>query len=167
MSSPAAERRAKARKDVHERALGLLAVRPRSRRELERRLQAAGYDGDEIADELARLEGVGLIDDEAFARALAEQAFDRRKAGRRAVAGALAAKGVAPSVAEAVLDDLGGDGDDGRADELARARAMRLTGVPPDRAFQRLMGFLVRRGHSPEVARRAARRALDVEASED
>jgi regulatory protein len=155
------------RKDVHERALGLLAVRPRSRRELERRLLAAGFDADEVAGELERLEGVGLVDDEAFARALAEQAFERRKAGRRAVVGALAAKGVAPSVTESVLADLGGDGDEERADDLARARAVRLRGVPPDRAFQRLMGFLVRRGHSPEVARRAVRRALELEASED
>ena len=40
-------------KDVHERALGLLAVRQRSRRELERRLEGAGFDPEEIADPLA------------------------------------------------------------------------------------------------------------------
>ena len=154
-------------KDVHERALGLLAVRQRSGRELERRLLAAGFDADAVADELGRLEGVGLIDDEAFARAVAEHAFTRRKSGRRAVASALAAKGVSPAVAGAVLDDLGGDADDDRADELARARAVRLVGVPPDKAFQRLAGFLMRRGHSPEAARRAARRALAVNDLED
>jgi regulatory protein len=155
------------RRDVHERALGLLAVRQRSRRELERRLLAAGFDGDEVAGELERLQGVGLIDDEAFARAVAEHAFERRKAGRRAVASALAAKGVAPSVAAAVLDDLGSEGDEARADELARARAVRLAGLPPERAFQRLTGFLVRRGHPPEAARRAARRALSLDGSDD
>ncbi|HSL10577.1 MAG TPA: regulatory protein RecX [Actinomycetota bacterium] len=151
------------RKDVHERALGLLAVRPRSRRELERRLSAAGFDDDEVADELERLERVGLVDDEAFARALAEHAFERRKAGRRAVASALAAKGVAPAVASAVLDDLDGAGDADRADDLAQARAVRLAGVPADKAFQRLTGFLVRRGHAPEAARDAARRALRLD----
>jgi regulatory protein len=155
------------RRDVHERALGLLAVRQRSRRELERRLRGAGFDGDEVAGELERLERVGLIDDEAFARAVAEQAFTRRKSGRRAVASALSAKGVDPSVATAVLDDLGGEGDDERAADLARARAVRLAGVPPDKAFQRLSSFLMRRGHSPEAARRAARQALDVDASGD
>ena len=153
-------------KDVHERALGLLAVRQRSRREIERRLLASGFDGDEVADELRRLEAVGLIDDDAFARAVAEHAFSRRKAGRRAVASALAAKGVPPAVAGAVLDDLDGDGDDDRADELAIARAVRLAGVPPDKAFQRLSGFLMRRGHNPEAARRAARRALALDDAE-
>jgi regulatory protein len=154
------------RKDVHDRALALLAVRPRSRRELERRLSAAGFDGDEVADELDRLERVGLVDDEAFARALAEHAFERRKAGRRAVASALAAKGVAPALAGAVLDDLDREGDVERADELARARAVRLAGVPPEKAFQRLTSFLIRRGHSPEAARGAARRALAVDEGE-
>ncbi|MDP9302823.1 MAG: recombination regulator RecX, partial [Actinomycetota bacterium] len=55
------------RKDVHERALGLLAVRQRSRREIERRLERAGFEPEEIRGELDRLQQVGLIDDEAFA----------------------------------------------------------------------------------------------------
>ena len=44
-------------KDCHERALGLLAVRPRSRQELDRRLSAAGFDAQEVSDVLGRLEG--------------------------------------------------------------------------------------------------------------
>ena len=56
-------------KSCHERALGLLAVRARSRRELERRLLQAGFEAEEVADVLERLERVGLVDDEAFARA--------------------------------------------------------------------------------------------------
>jgi regulatory protein len=156
-----------ARKGVHDRALGLLAVRPRSRRELERRLLAAGFDPDDVAGEVERLERVGLIDDEAFARALAEHAFERRKAGRRAVVSALAEKGVPPSVAGPIVDDIAADGDEGRADELARARAVRLAGVPPDRAFQRLTAFLIRRGHAPEVARGAARAALRLDPAPD
>ena len=44
------------RKDCHERALGLLAVRQRSRRELERRLLQAGFEDDEVQESLERLE---------------------------------------------------------------------------------------------------------------
>ena len=36
------------RKDIHERALGLLAVRQRSRRELERRLIHAGFESEAV-----------------------------------------------------------------------------------------------------------------------
>jgi hypothetical protein len=46
-------------------------------------------------------------------------------------------------------------------------RSARLAGLAPPVAFQRLSGFLARRGYAPEVARRAARRALAVEAVDD
>lgn len=153
-------------KDCHERALGLLAVRARSRRELERRLLAAGFEQTEVDDSLERLERVGLVDDEAFSRQLAEHAFGNRGDGRRAVAGALAAKGVDPAVVTAVLDEMCGDEQD-RADRLAASRTSRLRSLAPEKAFQRLTGFLLRRGYGPEVARLAARRALGVASAED
>lgn len=156
----------RATKDVHERALGLLAVRQRSRRELERRLLGAGFDADEVDDELERLERVGLIDDEAFARTLAEHAVGRRREARRVVAGRLAAAGVAGDTAASVLDDLAVD-EDAQADALAVERAGRLVGIAPDKAFARLSGLLMRRGYAPEVARRSARRALALQADED
>jgi hypothetical protein len=78
------ERRGK-RKDIHERALGLLAVRQRSRRELERRLVQAGFEPDAVEVELARLDQVGLIDDAAFAAAVVESRMGARGESRRAV----------------------------------------------------------------------------------
>ncbi len=155
-------RAAKNPKSCHERALGLLAVRPRARRELERRLLAAGFQADEVDDVLVRLERVGLIDDEAFARQLADHQFGSRHAGRRAVTSALLAKGIAPDLAARVADDAP-DAEHDRAFELARARAGRLEGVEPQKAFGRLTSLLVRRGYSPDVARSAARNALEVD----
>jgi regulatory protein len=150
----------------HERALGLLAVRPRSRHELESRLRRAGFEAEEVSDVLGRLEGVGLIDDEAFARQVAEYQFGSRHAGRRAVTGALLAKGVAPELAAAVVEESDRD-EDQRAEDLAASRAGRMRDVDPAKAFGRLTSLLVRRGYSPEVARGAARRALDLVGAED
>ena len=79
--------------DCHERALRLLAVRPRTRRELESRLRHAGFEDAEVSSELDRLEEVGLLDDGAFARELADHHLKVRGSGRRAVAGALAVQG--------------------------------------------------------------------------
>lgn len=154
------------RKDVHERALGLLAVRARSRRELERRLLQAGFEAEEIGDELIRLEEVGLVDDEAFAREVARHAFGRGGKGRRAVASALAAKGVSSDVAALVLDEAASGDEDERALELAQARAGRLSGVDAQKAFQRLSSLLMRRGFAPDVSRSAARKALTVDVLE-
>jgi regulatory protein len=148
-------------KSCHERALGLLAVRPRSRRELEQRLTAAGFGADEVVDVLGRLERVGLVDDADFARQLAEQQFVHKRAGRRAVTSALIAKGIAPDLIEAVVAEAPDD-EEARAEELARSKALRMGSVDPPKAFNRLFGLLMRRGYAPQVARQAARRALGV-----
>jgi regulatory protein len=148
-------------KSCHERALGLLAVRPRSRRELERRLLQARFEADEVADVLRRLEGVGLIDDEAFARQYAEHRFGRAQEGSRAVERGLRAAGIAPTLAAATAEG-GSEGEEERAEQLAESKARRMIGVEPRTAFNRLSSLLMRRGYSPEMARRAARKALEL-----
>ena len=166
MAGPRRSREPKHPLDCHERALRLLSVRPRSRRELQVRLLRAGFEAEEVSGELERLEAVGLVDDERFAREFTEHQLGARRAGRRAVASGLAAKGIDRATVERALAQAPGD-DGARADELARARAGRLRGVPPEKAYARLVSFLVRRGHDPETARRAARAALEVTAAED
>jgi regulatory protein len=153
-------------KSCQERALGLLAVRPRSRRELERRLLAARFEPYEVRDVLTRLERVGLVDDEAFARQFAEHRFGSRKEGSRAVAQGLRAAGIAPSIAEAVFQDAPGNEEE-RAAQLARSRASRLSGVAPEKAFARLSSLLMRRGYGAEIARSAARKALEIPVGDD
>src|SRR5262245_13478485 len=159
-------RTAKQPLDLHERALRLLAVRPRSRRELEIRLLRAGFERDEVDEELTRLEAVGLVDDEAFARELADHHVRARRSGRRAVVGALAAKGVSRSVIEEAVAGLGEDEAE-RALAVAGERAPRLTGLPPEKAFARLSSLLMRRGYDPTTAREAARSALGLAEGEE
>jgi regulatory protein len=153
------------RKDVHERALGLLAVRQRSRRELERRLVQAGFDAEAVQSELGRLEDVGLIDDAAFAAAVVESRMGARGESRRAVGIKLRQAGVDRELALAALDQAP-EGEQDRADRLAEARAPRVGGLDPATGFARISGFLMRRGYPPGVARQAARRALGVEGIE-
>jgi regulatory protein len=153
------------RKDIHERALGLLAVRQRSRRELERRLVQAGFEEEAVQVELGRLESVGLVDDAAFARAVVESRMGRRGESRRAVAGRLAVAGVDRTTAALALEEAP-DSEEDAAERLANQRAGRLTGVEPAVAFARLSGFLARRGYAPQIARAAARKALELQADE-
>lgn len=155
--------------DCHERALGLLAVRPRSRRELERRLRAVGFEAEEVRDELSRLETVGLVDDEAFARQVVEHELANRRAGSRAVVARLAAKGVDRETIERTLTEAAtGEGEEeARALELAAARARRLAPLPAETAYRRLVPFLVRRGYDGATARTAAARALGLGADPD
>ncbi|HEX6332323.1 MAG TPA: regulatory protein RecX [Actinomycetota bacterium] len=145
--------------DCHERALGLLAVRPRSRRELRTRLLRAGFEAGEVDGELERLEAVGLVDDDEFARRVAEHELSVRLSGRRAIENRLAAKGVDRATIDRALEDVGVP-DEERALELARDRARRLGGLRPEQAYSRLVSFLARRGYEPGIAHSAARAAL-------
>lgn len=162
---PRQARRPKKPLGCHDRALGLLAVRPRSRRELRDRLLRAGFEVTEVEDELARLQAVGLLDDERFARELADHAANVRRSGGTAIRAALFAKGVARETIDRTLEDLGDE--EGRARHLAAMRAGRMRGLDPAAAFRRLVSLLIRRGYAGDVARRAAREALEVDARGD
>jgi regulatory protein len=147
---------------ARDRALHLLSFRARSRRELRDRLLRAGYEREEVEEALAGLEAAGLVDDERFADAVVEHHATVRLAGTRAVRAALLSRGLERDVADRALGGLGDDA--GRARELAERRASRLGALSPEVAFRRLVDFLIRRGHSPAVARSAAAAALQVDA---
>jgi regulatory protein len=141
-----------------DRALGLLAVRWRSREELRRRLARAGFDPAEIDEALVDLERAGLIEDARFARELVRDQAGRRLSGDRAILAALRQRGISPDVADAALGDAGDEA--ARARSLAERLAGRLAGLPSEAAYRRLYGALVRRGYPPGVAREACRAAL-------
>lgn len=149
------------RTPVKDRALGLLAVRSRSREELRRRLVRAGYEEAEVEAAIEDLEAVGLVDDERFAREVVAHQVGRKLAGRRAAVGALRRAGIDPEAADRAVDEATGGDEESRAEELARTRLSRLSSLPPDVAYRRLVGFLQRRGYGGQVAYGVARRVLD------
>jgi regulatory protein len=147
----------------------LLAARARSRRELQQRLTSAGFEAGEIEETLDRLEAVGLVDDEAFARAYAEHAVGSKGSGRRALESGLFAKGVPRETIELVVAEMTGDqGEEfDRALDLARGRVRRLAGQDRAAAHRKLFSFLARRGYPAAVAREAAMKALELDDDPD
>jgi SOS response regulatory protein OraA/RecX len=170
-----------------------LGTRPRSRREVERRLRRAAAAPDVVEPTLARLAALGYVDDLAFARWWLEQRDQHAPRGRRLVEAELRQHGVGRDVIEALRDELatlegaeldrsaeagaeaGAEADDGYSlegplneDERARtalARHLRGRPLPEDRAAQQRIGmFLMRRGFDPETVRRAMKVAEDPEA---
>ncbi len=129
--------------------------RARLLRWLEAQLGARGWAGPgdpPLAALAGRLEALGLVDDQAFAAARARSAAARGH-GRARLRDRLAADGIAPEAAEAVLAGL-----DPRALALAFARRRRLGpfGTPPadEAERRRQVAVMVRAGHAPELARR-------------
>jgi regulatory protein len=142
-----------------DRALGLLAVRWRSRAELRSRLRRAGFEPPEIDSALEDLEAVGLVNDERFAAELVRDRAGRRMAGPRALRAALREKGVSDDTAARAMAQVEGDERD-RALHLAESRSARLTALAPEAAYRRLLGLLQRRGYGFDLARWAATQAL-------
>ena len=132
-------------------ALGLLAVRARSRGELERRLARRGFGEEVVAAALDRLAETGLVDDAAFAAAYAESRA-ARGADARVIAIELHDRGVAPELAgRATEAAVPAEEQAERCRQVAVARLARLEGLAPEVQFRRLAGFLERRGYPAAV----------------
>lgn len=103
-------------------AARFLEVRARSVDEVRRRLGEAGYRSDLVAAAIARLIELGMLDDEAFARAWVESRDRARPRGARALSAELRRKGIDQAAINAVLAERDGQGDDadGAAEEVAR-----------------------------------------------
>lgn len=170
--------RADQRHRAREAALGLLAVRARSRTELRRRLRARQLPEDVVEETLSALEGAGLVDDDAFARAFARDRIRFRPRGRAAIAAELRARGVAAQAAEAAVERVFEDEDTSDVSLAREAADAWVRRAPPallaaargrdrearDKARRRLYGYLSRRGFPPQAVRRAAEEALADEA---
>lgn len=132
--------------------LDQLTGRARSRRELADRL--AGRDvPDEVATRLLdRFEEVGLVDDEAFARAWIASRQPGKGLARRALGEELRRKGVPDEIAREALAEIDPDDEDAAARALVRRKLRGLGRVDDTVATRRLVGMLARKGYPPGVA---------------
>lgn len=169
---------------VLEAAARFLEPRARSVAEVRRRLTGAGYRVDLVDGAIERMLELGMLDDEAFARAWIESRDRARPRGERAIRVELAQKGVDRTTVDLVLGErreaaagLGGEGDeDGgavSADEAAAgrliARNARSLGriADPSQRRQRAYALLARNGFDPQVCRVVAGRVADEMASDE
>ncbi|KQM24028.1 hypothetical protein ASL10_11715 [Frigoribacterium sp. Leaf8] len=141
-------------------SLHALSRRGVSSHEMEKLLLSRDLDESVVADEIARLERVGLLDDSELAATLVRSKQERKGLGRGAVTSELRARGIDPSIIDEALSDTDDDEEQERADEWARKRAGSLRGLDRETAERRLNGYLMRRGYRSEVVRRAIEKAL-------
>ncbi len=134
----------------------------RSRSELSAKLARKGVPGDLAERLLDRFEEVGLVDDEAFARAWVQSRQPGKGLARRALAQELRRKGVDDEVARTALDEVDPDDEVEAARGLVR-RKLRVT-AELDRgvAMRRLTGMLARKGYPAGVCFRVVREELDA-----
>ncbi len=124
----------------------------------------ASFEAAEVEGTLDDLEGVGLVDDDRFAREFVRDRAAVRLAGGRAIRAELLRLGVRAEIADAALAEAGDEAERARA--LALKRAPRLRGLPPETAHRRLYGLLLRRGYGHGIATTACAEALGEPAAE-
>ena len=134
-------------------ALRFLEARPRSIAEVRRRLTYAGYREELVAGAVERLEGLGILDDQAFATQWVGSRDRARPRGERALRAELAQRGVDRAVVDEVLDDRrhafeqsGAETDDdpGSVESADSSAAWRLL-ARRGRAIERISDPRVRR----------------------
>lgn len=142
---------------AHERALNFLSYRPRSAEEVRRNLREKYSE--EVTDAvMARLEKVGLVDDEAFARFWVENRDRFKPLSERALAYELKKKGVADAAIEAALEAVD---EDSAAYRAGLERVHRFRGLDKNTFRKRLGSYLSRRGFNYNVVRDAVDRLWD------
>jgi regulatory protein len=138
--------------------LRLLARRAHSRVELLLKLTRRGYEGEAIRAALRRLEELGYLDDQAFARSFVRRRGSVR--GPRALSAELAARGVDRAQVDTAVAEFG------EAEQLAAATqiAERLYARKPSLGYREILdqvgAKLVRRGFTVSVARAACHTLL-------
>jgi regulatory protein len=135
--------------------------------EVRRHLVSAGYRPALVEGAIARLLELGMLDDEAFARAWVESRDRARPRGAIALRRELRLKGIAAETIEAVIEaraeaaiapEDGVDVDEAAARRLLERHRRALDRIADPRSRrQRAYALLARNGFDPEICARLAR----------
>lgn len=142
-------------------ALQQLDAKPRTVAEIHETLISRGIP-DEVADHVVeRFTDVGLLDDRVYARLWVESRMRSRGLGAMALRQELRRHKISEPVIDEALADI--DADDALRAAVAqvRPRVARCELPLSGRDRHRLLGFLLRRGHSSSVASEALKVAAE------
>jgi regulatory protein len=154
---------AKPKRSAYDKALGLLARREHSRKELKAKLRQGGYEGEETADALDRLGAQHYQDDDRFAEVLLRSRIAQGYGPMR-LRVELKSHGLADARIRELMDAAEVDWDASAAAQLRRRYGAAGTSDPAER--NRRAQFLLRRGFAAATVRRATHADVD-EAADD
>ncbi|MCC5947299.1 MAG: RecX family transcriptional regulator [Nitriliruptoraceae bacterium] len=135
------------------------AAAPQSEARLRGKLFERGSSAVVVEHALDRARRERLIDDVALAAALVEERRAKGHAPAR-LRRDLRDRGFTDEVLDRVLERAEAEDPEAAAFAIATSRAARLTALPADTAFRRIVGYLARRGYPEGLARKVAREAV-------
>jgi regulatory protein len=145
--------------DPYTAALGLLARRELSVKQLRARLQRHTSRVDAVESAIERLRSSGALDDDRVAAAYVRTAAQVKGRGRDRILKELAMMGIAAATARRAVDEVCGPAEE--QDRLQRALARKARGIDlrDPAAARRVFAALVRQGFDPEQVHAALRSA--------
>jgi regulatory protein len=147
--------------------LRLITIEPRTRAQLAQAMQRKQIPDHVAEGILDRFTEVGLIDDQAFARAWVESRHHSRGLSRGALSTELRRRGVdADDVREAV-ETLDPDQEAATARQIVDRKLRSTRGQPYEARMRRLVGALARKGYGAALSFRIVREALEAEGAHD
>lgn len=152
--------RENSRRRTINRAVKLLAAKPRSVAELrERLLEKSWTDKAIVEDVISRLSGYGYLDDERFAKDLALAKLRQKPQGRRRLKHTLETKKLDDRFVESALESAFQSTPESELIKSAIERKMRHNRAPQTREeVKKLFDYLVRLGFDYELIRSELRR---------
>jgi regulatory protein len=164
---PPVEDPADAARRAREICLRQLAAGPRTRSQLAQVLARKDIPSEIGSEVLDRLEGVRLIDDEAYAEQWVRSRHTSRGLSRRALGQELRTRGVSDEFAAQALDSIDDNAETEKARQLVDSKLRSTRALPVQTRVRRLVGMLARKGYGPGVAIRVVREALALEVELD
>jgi regulatory protein len=159
------ERRAR----TFQRAVKLLAAKPRSVSELRERLLQGRFANKTVVEEvISRLREYGYLDDQHFAFSFASHKVKQKPTGRRRLARDLMMKKVDRTIADEALDLVFAETPEEELIDRAIEKRIRLRGRPRDRSEAKsLFDHLLRQGFPFELVSDKVRAASRADLDED
>jgi regulatory protein len=159
----------KARERTFQRAVKLLAAKPRAVAELRERLLEKQWTNEEIVEAvLAKLGEYGYLDDERFAFGYASYRVRQKPVGRQRLRRDLMLKKVEQETADEALKLVYEEMPEDQLIDRAMEKRTRLRGVPRTRAESKsLFDHLLRQGFSFDLVMSKVRALSEIKDDED
>lgn len=129
----------------------LLKFRLRSEKEIYGRLRKKKFEEKVIKETLAFLKDKRFIDDNYFAKVWIESRI-KKPLGLRRLKQELKIKGIDKEIIDSQIEQIKKDySEEDIVTEIAKRRLQKLKGIEPRKAKRRILGYLLRRGFSPDI----------------
>lgn len=150
------------RQVAYSHAINYLSFKARTSGEIEEKLLEKEIDPQTVEETVKRLVEENLIDDASYAQEWTRQRITGRKKGKVLVKQELRRKGIDSELIDDALDAMGEDDELRSAEELAAKKWPTTKGELWDRK-RKTATFIMRRGFSSGIARKALDRVLERE----